>query len=142
MRNRFEDSCNMNILNWKLYWKINSIMTWSSRKIEITSFLPLKREYANYLFPIQSFHVPFMNLQSSGFNFFATIMRGSCVFCVSFNPTNHFSISAFQFKYTIMFFLCFFFFFFFFFILNILMLNLKNTVNRYISNWYPQKTQK
>ena len=44
MRHRFEDSCNMNILNWKLYQKINSIRTWSSRKVkflsEITSFLP------------------------------------------------------------------------------------------------------
>ena len=125
MRNRFEDSCNMNILNWKLYWKINSIMTWSSRKIEITSFLPLKLEYANYLFPIQSFHVPFMNLQSIGFNFFATIMRGSCVFCVSFNPTNHFSISAFQFKYTIMFFFMVFFCFLFFLYIKYLHVKLK-----------------
>ena len=57
MRHRFKDSCNMNILNWKLYRKINSIRTWSSWKVEflseIASFLPLKFRYANYLFPIQ-----------------------------------------------------------------------------------------
>ena len=57
MRHPFEDSCNMNILNWKLYWKINSIRTWSSQKVEfvtgIMSFLPLKFEQPNYLFLVQ-----------------------------------------------------------------------------------------
>ena len=59
VRHRFEDSWNMNVLNWKLYRKINSMRTWSSWKVEylneITLFLPLKFEYANYLFPIQRF---------------------------------------------------------------------------------------
>ena len=63
MRHLFEDSCNMNILNWKLYGKIDSIRTRSSGNveflIEIMSFLLLKFEYANYLFPIQRFSCPF-----------------------------------------------------------------------------------
>ena len=63
MRHRFEDSCNMNILSRKLYQKINSIRTWSSRKeeflSEIKSFLPLKFEYANYLFRSQRFSCTF-----------------------------------------------------------------------------------
>ena len=67
MRHRFEDSCNMNILNWKLYRKINSIRTWSSRKVEflseITSFLPLKFEHANYLFPVQRVSCTFYDLE-------------------------------------------------------------------------------
>ena len=57
MRHRFEDSCNMNVLNLKLYRKVNSIGTWSSQKAEflseITSFLPQKFEHTNYLLPIQ-----------------------------------------------------------------------------------------
>ena len=85
MRHPFEDSCNMNILNWKLYRKINSIRTWSSRKVEflreITSLLPLK------------FYVPFMTLQSIGFKFYTKVKKGSCVFCcsssISFNPNSH-----------------------------------------------------
>ena len=56
MRHYFEDSLNMNILNWKLNQKINSIRTWSLWKekhlSKITSFLPLKFECANYIFPI------------------------------------------------------------------------------------------
>ena len=63
MGHRFEDSCNTNILNRKLYRKIDSIRTWSSRKVEflseITSFLPLKFEHANYLFRIQRFSCTF-----------------------------------------------------------------------------------
>ena len=70
MRHHFEDVMNekkwdivMNILNWKLYQKINYIRSWSSRKLEfvseIASFLPLKFEYANYLFPIQRFSCTF-----------------------------------------------------------------------------------
>ena len=59
MRHPFEDSCDINILNWKLYRKINSRRTWSSRKIEflseIASFLPLKFEHTNDLFPVQRF---------------------------------------------------------------------------------------
>ena len=97
MRYRFENSCNMNILRWTLYRKINSIRTCSSRKVEflskITSFLRLKFEYANYLFPFKDFYVVFMTLQSIGFKCFAKIMKGSCVFCcsscVSFIPTSH-----------------------------------------------------
>ena len=54
MRHRFEDSCNMNILNWKLYRKINSIRTWSSQKGEflskITLFLTLKFEIIYFQF--------------------------------------------------------------------------------------------
>ena len=96
MRHRFEDSCNMSILSWKLYRKINFIRTWSSRKeeflSEITSFFPLKFEYGNY-FQFKNFHVPFVILQSTGFTFFAKTMRGSCVFCclscISFNLTSH-----------------------------------------------------
>ena len=77
MRHRFEDSCNMDILNWKLYQKMNTIRTWSSRKeeflseitswssrkeeflSEITSFLLLKFEYVNSLFPVQRFSCTF-----------------------------------------------------------------------------------
>ena len=63
MRHRFEDSCNMNILSSKLYRKIIYIRTWSSRKEEFlretTSFLQLKFEYANYLFPVQTFSCTF-----------------------------------------------------------------------------------
>ena len=66
MRLYFEDSLNVNILNWKMNEEINSIRTWSSRKAEflskITSFFPPKFEYAIYIFPIPSisfiFHVP------------------------------------------------------------------------------------
>ena len=40
-----------------------------------------------------SVYVPFMTLQSIGFEFFVKIMKGSCVFCcsscISFNPTSH-----------------------------------------------------
>ena len=59
LRHSFEDSFNMNnILNWKVNWKINSMRPWSSRKAEflskIASFLPLKLEHANYIFPISS----------------------------------------------------------------------------------------
>ena len=37
MRQVFEDSCNMNIQNLKLYQKINSVRTWSLRKVEFLS---------------------------------------------------------------------------------------------------------
>ena len=44
-------------------------------------------------FQFKEFYVPFMTLQSNGFNFFAKIMKGSCIFycssCISFNPTRH-----------------------------------------------------
>ena len=64
MRHCFEGSCNNNILSLKLYRKINSIRTWISRKEEFLSgffksFLPLKFECANYLFPIQRFSCTF-----------------------------------------------------------------------------------
>ena len=96
MRHRFEDSCNMNILNWKLYQKINSMRTCSSRKVEfvseITSFLPLKFEHGNYLFPVQRFLCTFYNTAEYGFKFFAKIMKWSWIFCcsscISFNPTS------------------------------------------------------
>ena len=72
MRHRFEDSCNKNMLNWKFYWKANSIRTWSLWKVqflsEITSFLPLKFKHSNY-FLVKDFYVPFMTLQSIGLNF-------------------------------------------------------------------------
>ena len=95
-RQCFEDSYNMDILCWILYQKIYSISTYSLQKeeflSEITPFLPLKYEYANYLFWIRNFHVAFMTLQGIGFKFFNKIMR-SFVFCYSsciiFNPTNH-----------------------------------------------------
>ena len=97
MRHRFADSCNMNMLNWKLYRKVNSVRIWSLRKVEflseITSFLPLKFECANY-FQFKDFHVPSMTLQSIAFKFFAKIIRGSCVFCcsscINFNLTSYF----------------------------------------------------
>ena len=97
MRHRFEDSCNINILNWKLYRKINFIRSWSSRKVqflsETSSFLPLKIEHAIIYFQFREFYVPFMTLQSIGFKFFAKVIKGSCVFCcsscISFNPTSH-----------------------------------------------------
>ena len=98
MRQRFEGSCNMNILNWKLYRKIDFIRTWSSQKVEflseITSFLPLKLEDANYLFPVQRLLCAFCDPAEYWFWFFPPkIMKGSCVFCclscISFNPTSH-----------------------------------------------------
>ena len=91
----------MNKLNWKLYRKINSIRAWSSCKVEflseITSFLLLKFEYVNYLFPIQRFSYTFYDHAEYCFFFvlffLAEIMRGSCVFycssCLSFNATSH-----------------------------------------------------
>ena len=58
MRQRFEDFFNMNMLNRKINPKINSIGTWGLPKVEflskITSFLPLKLWYANFIFPILS----------------------------------------------------------------------------------------
>ena len=98
MSHNLEGSCNTNVLNWKLYRKINSIRIWSSRKVEflseITSSLPLKFEYSNYLFPIQRFSCTFHDpLQSISCKFFAKIMRGIFVFCCSsfiiFNPSSH-----------------------------------------------------
>ena len=63
MRQCFEDSLNMNILKWKINQKINYIRTWNSQKAEflsqITSFLPLKFECANYIFPIPSISFTF-----------------------------------------------------------------------------------
>ena len=96
MRHRFKDSRNENILNQKLYRKINSIRTLSSRKVEflskIMSFLPLTFEHANYLFHFYEFYASFMTLKRIGFNFFAKIMKGSlrfcCPSCISFNPTS------------------------------------------------------
>ena len=57
------------------------------------SFVPLKFEYGNYYFQFRNFYIPFMNLQSIGFKFFAKIMKENCVFycpsCISFNPKTH-----------------------------------------------------
>ena len=86
MRHRFED-ININILNWKINQKNNSIRTWSSRKQEflskVTPFLPLKFECANYIIPIPrtlfTFHVP--EEYWSG-EFFAKIIGGNYVFIV------------------------------------------------------------
>ena len=94
MSHRFEDSCNMNIL----HRKIKFIRTWIARKVEflseITPFLVLELEYANYLVPIQRFSSTFYDLASIGFKLTAKIMRGSCVFfcsrCISFNSTSNF----------------------------------------------------
>ena len=102
MRHRFEDSCSMNVLNWNLYQEINSIRTWSLWRVdflsEITSFLPLNFEQISS-FQFKDFYVPFMNLQSIGFTFFAKIMKGSWVFCcsssISFNPPSHVNIHFF-----------------------------------------------
>ena len=66
MRHCFEDSFNMNILNWKKTTKNNFTRTWSLRKAvflrKITSFLSLRFEYKNYIFPMPSilltFYVP------------------------------------------------------------------------------------
>ena len=93
----------MNTVNWKLYRKINSVRTWSSRKVEslseITSFLPLKFEYANYLFPVQRLLCTFYDPAEYCFRFFAEIMKGSCVFCysscISFNTKSHLKHSLF-----------------------------------------------
>ena len=61
MKHCFEDSINMNILNGKLYRKNNSIMK-AEVLSKITSFLPLKFEYVNFIFLISSisftFYVP------------------------------------------------------------------------------------
>ena len=77
----------MNILNWNLHQKINSIRTWSLQKVEflseITLFLPLKFEHTNYHFQFKDFYISFMTLQGIGFKFFAKIMKGSCIFCSS-----------------------------------------------------------
>ena len=58
MRHRFQDSFDVNILNRKMNRKINSIRAWGFGKAEfqgkITSFLPPKFEYADYIFPIPS----------------------------------------------------------------------------------------
>ena len=63
---------------------------------EITSFLPLKFEHINHLFPVQRSLGTFYDSAepaNPGFRFFAKIMKGSCVLCcsscVSFNPTSH-----------------------------------------------------
>ena len=60
---------------------------------KITSFLLLKFEYRNYIFPISVFHLPFMTLKSAGFKPFAKIMGGNSIFCylscINFNPTSH-----------------------------------------------------
>ena len=66
MRHHFEDYLNINILNGEINQKINYIRTWSSQNAEflskITSFLLLKFECTNYIFPIPSisftFHIP------------------------------------------------------------------------------------
>ena len=59
-----------------MYREINSIKTWSSRKVEflseIVSFLPLKFEHKNFQF--KEFYVPYMTLHSIGFKFFTKIM--------------------------------------------------------------------
>ena len=100
MRLGFEDSCNINILNWKLYQKSDFISTWSLQKVEflgeIMSFLLLKFEYTNYLFPIERFRCAFLwGSWVLGLTFFAKIVTGSCVFCcsscISFIPTSHFN---------------------------------------------------
>ena len=84
MRHRFEDSLNVNIVNWKVKRKIDSITTWSSRKAEflskIASFLSLKFECVNYIFPIPSISFPFKTLESTVFKCFAKIMGRNYVF--------------------------------------------------------------
>ena len=44
-------------------------------------------------FQFKDFYVPFINLESIGFKFFAKIMKANCVFycssCTSFNPKSH-----------------------------------------------------
>ena len=75
MRHCFQDSSHMNILNLKFYQKINSIRPWSLQNIEflreITSFLLLKVAAAIIYFQSKDTYLPFMILQSIGFNFFA-----------------------------------------------------------------------
>ena len=104
MRHSFEDSLNMNIPNWKIHGKINSIMTWSSWKVEflsrIKSFMPLSLNAQIIYFQSQIFYLPFMFLTSTGFNFFAKIMGGNYVFCcsvhISFNPTSQIKLKQFS----------------------------------------------
>ena len=65
----------MNILNLKVYQKINSIRPWSLQNIEflreITSFLLLKVAAAIIYFQSKDTYLPFMILQNIVFNFFA-----------------------------------------------------------------------
>ena len=71
MTQRVEDSFNMDILNWKVNWKINSIRASSSRKAEFlrktASFLQLKLEYVNYIFPILSISITFYEFEKYRF---------------------------------------------------------------------------
>ena len=71
MRHSFEDSFNMNMLNSKVNRKINSIRIWSSQKpksLSISpSFLLLKFEYANYMFPISSISFTFYDSEEYQF---------------------------------------------------------------------------
>ena len=69
MRHRFEDSFNMNILNWKLYGEINSVRTWSSRKVDFC-----KWNYVIFAAKIWT-RKSFMTLQRVGFKCFAKIIQ-------------------------------------------------------------------
>ena len=68
----------MVILKWPC---ISALRTWSSRKVEflseIKSFLPLKFEHGNYLFPVQRFLCTSYDPAEY------------CSSCISFNPTSH-----------------------------------------------------
>ena len=60
---------------------------------KIMSFLSLKFQCENYIFPIQSISFTFVSLKSTGFKFFAKIMGKNYVFCssqISFKATNIF----------------------------------------------------
>ena len=87
----------MNILNWKINQEINTIRTlaherWSS-SVKLHHFCYQNLNAQTIYFKCQVFHLAFMFLKSTGFNFFAKTMRGNYVFCcssyISFNPTSH-----------------------------------------------------
>ena len=95
----------MNILNSQINRKINSVRSWSSRKVEflskITPFLPQKFECANYIFPIPSISfLSFIFLARTGLDFFAKIIGEKYVFCcsahISFKPTIHLKLKSFE----------------------------------------------
>ena len=87
----------MNILNWKINQEINTIRTLAherrSSSVKLHHFCYQNLNAQTIYFKCQVFHLAFMFLKSTGFNFFAKTMRGNYVFCcssyISFNPTSH-----------------------------------------------------
>ena len=99
-RHRFEDSCNMNALNWKFFQKINSIRTWlkelaKGRIFKWNYVLFAAKIWIRQLFISNSkiFMYLLWPCRVLVLIFFAKTTRGSCVSCfssvISFNPTSH-----------------------------------------------------